>query len=102
MDPSVTPRPAAIHGSLNYRDVLSAEGWSILRMDSSHLTAVLRDRDKETWADLYYDGGYGSGTGYGNTGGYGGGYGGSTGGYGGYSATPTTGTTTGGTTGTTH
>jgi outer membrane protein OmpA-like peptidoglycan-associated protein len=61
MDQAATPRPATIHAMLSYRDVLSAEGWAILRIDS-HITAVLRDHDKETWADIYYDGGSGSAT----------------------------------------
>jgi outer membrane protein OmpA-like peptidoglycan-associated protein len=44
-------------GILNYKTVLAGQGWTILRLENSLLTATLKDHNKETWAELRYNGG---------------------------------------------
>jgi outer membrane protein OmpA-like peptidoglycan-associated protein len=56
------PRPALLHATKSYRQVLTGESWVVMTADehASFVVAVLRDKDKETWAQLSYNDSNGS------------------------------------------
>jgi outer membrane protein OmpA-like peptidoglycan-associated protein len=52
--------PSALEWRENYKKVLADEGWTMLASGDMLITALLRDKDKETWAQLEYGQGYGN------------------------------------------
>lgn len=61
MEKGVNP-PSAIHFRESYRQLFTAENWSVLRAQNEMISAMLDDNGKQTWAELNYNPGYGSTT----------------------------------------
>jgi outer membrane protein OmpA-like peptidoglycan-associated protein len=49
--------PSALEMTENYRKVLGEEGWTMVVAVPGFWSAVLHDKDKETWAQVDYNGG---------------------------------------------
>jgi outer membrane protein OmpA-like peptidoglycan-associated protein len=54
MEPHAPNVPSALHERLSYQKVFADEGWTVVASGDGWMTAMLRDKDKETWASIDY------------------------------------------------